>query len=169
MTLPLPLLSSDEFLARTLAISASNGLEHYLRSQPEVRTVGEAFARETGGEEQVRGYIRNLLSRFRPGKRFAYDTALAALIVSMENVPSAYISELIDELANLDVAEIPHAPRIARTVRNNRRSFVIPATTKVEKISTALPIQMLRAQTFPARGGGVTDLPPRILRIRSYG
>lgn len=93
-----------------------------LRNSDEVKFVKAAIktrVQVAGDEvvaEQVNAFVKALMSFFQPGTKFRYDSELAALAVAIEDWDCPFSRKLLTELAALNVAGMPMAPRVARSI-----------------------------------------------------
>lgn len=135
MTLPLDALTSNEFIDTAQPISTDQALYHYLQRAPVVRELAKAIRADCSTpNDEIEQFVARLLHRFRPGRRFAFDASLAAVVVALELYPAPFATKFIEELAGAKVAEIPLAPRVARLVLEGRKSSVIAETRRTARV-----------------------------------
>lgn len=113
-------LLAEEFLANACAFSTAPALRQFFARQEEVRKVSEAFAEGSLSEDAIRTFVARLGGDLIAGIHFRHDLTLAALAVALAKQSSPFVEEFLREMAELCVAEIPLAPRVAQDVLQNR-------------------------------------------------
>jgi len=120
-------LLSDDLLANACAFSTAPPLRQFFARRAEVREVGEALRRGSVGEEAVRDFLARLLGDLTAGVLFRHDLTVAALAVALEELRTPFADEFLRELADLRLAEVPLAPRVAQEVLAHRQTLPQPA------------------------------------------
>lgn len=72
-------------------------------------------------EPEVREFVETLMSDFREGSQFVHERFIAALAIACETIYSKFSDEFPNDLANLKLAEMPMAIRVARYSLELRR------------------------------------------------
>ena len=117
-------LLSDDLLAKAYAFSTAPALRAYFIRSPEVQQVGEALRRGVIMEDSVSGFVKDLLGNMKQGILFRHDLTLGALATALESRYTPFVEGFLKELAELRVAEMPLAPRVAAEVLNRRPSSI---------------------------------------------
>jgi hypothetical protein len=120
-------LLSDDLLANACAFSTAPALQQFLASRNEVRNVSEAFADGSLTEERIGFFVTNLFGELKTGVHFRHDVTLTALAVALAKHKSPFVEEFLRNLADLHVAEIPLAPRVAQATLAVRQTQLNPA------------------------------------------
>ena len=132
------------------------------------------FARGSGRERLRRGPLRlrrRAAERPARGTHFPHDETLAALAVACENLPSPFADAFLRELAEVRLAEMPLAPRVAREVLAQRTFPGGQSSRKAAAGPLGAPLPAEPAQPpgrwgkpsradAPAPGGRDTREPP---------
>jgi hypothetical protein len=113
-------LLAEEFLANACAFSTAPALRQFFVRQDEVRKVSEALVEGSLTEDAIQTFVARLLGDLKVGIHFHHDLTFAALAVAMAKQTSPFVEQFLRELAELRVAEIPLAPRVAQDVLQNR-------------------------------------------------
>ena len=110
----LALLKSEELDLDIPPTSSPRIFRDLLHARPQVQLVKGELANGQLSEQTVRQFINDLMQLFVRGKRFEYETALAATAVVFEDYFSPYAEEFLTELAALRLSEIALATQVAR-------------------------------------------------------
>jgi hypothetical protein len=113
-------LKSEDFALTVGFLVPSPALGGKLRATREVQEVIAALAEGRLTDEEVRAFVSMLLADLRQGERFAHDLALAALAVALEGRTTALAQEYLQELADLERAEMSTSIRVARECLRQR-------------------------------------------------
>jgi hypothetical protein len=126
-------LLSEDLQAKTCAYSTATGLALLLAQRPEASGVRQALRDGALSEEAVRDWIASLLKGLRPGVLFPHDGTLAALAVACAGPGTTFGEAVLRKFAELKLAEIPLAPRVARHFLQQRP--VGPGSSPVERVT----------------------------------
>jgi hypothetical protein len=121
-------LLSEEFDSTVPPYSSAGALRAHLRSEQFVRTLANGITNGVITEGRIRRLVAAALREFRPGVRFVYETALAALAVALETQFSAFADEYLHDLAAIRSREVAMASRVARESLRWRQ--YIPKTSR---------------------------------------
>ena len=106
-------------------ISTAGALYTFLRQRSEVIDLRRAISNNEVTPEDITEFVQGLLKSFRPSEKFADEITLAAIAVTIRNVPRLFAEKYLRDLAELKISELPLAPRVARLCLANRRDNVI--------------------------------------------
>ena len=107
-------LLSPTFRSRFFGVATAEAWHSVLGLADEVHTLSSAVRDGAVTEDQLRRWVESLLAEFRRGERFVHEAALAAIAVCMEDRQTAFADEYLRSLSELQLQEIPIAPRVAR-------------------------------------------------------
>jgi hypothetical protein len=107
-------LLTEEFAVKVGFLLPSPALRQVLLVAREVQEVRAALAEGSLREEDLREWVSSLLGELRAGERFPHDLAVAALAVTLEDRPTAFADEFLQDLARLETAEMSTSIRVAR-------------------------------------------------------
>ncbi len=113
-------LLAPDLQTRAYAISGATALRHFLTTRTEVRAVGDALRSGVITEQAVRRFTETLIRDLQRGILFEHDRTLAALAVALKDWHTPFSAEYLRGLADLEAAEMPYGPRVAREVLSNR-------------------------------------------------
>jgi hypothetical protein len=116
----LDLLLAEDLLANACAFSSAPALRLFFTQRPEVAQVAEAVRNGMVAEEEIRDFVTQLLGDLATGVHFRHDLTLAALAVALEECQTPFVEELLRELADLRLSEMPLSPRVAQEVLEQR-------------------------------------------------
>lgn len=101
-------------------IGTTEALYRALSKSKEVNELRLSIDAGTTTEAEIRDTAIGWLEHFKLGELLPYDLELAGLAVALEHNQSLFADAFITALANLRLAEIPSAVRVARLVRTRR-------------------------------------------------
>jgi hypothetical protein len=107
-------LTTDEFGARFQCTSNPAAIHHILQRDHDVQEIRTALANGTLTEESLEAFCSKLTRQMKFSERFAHEFALAAIAVSLETRQTEFAKRFVRGLANLAIAEIPVAIRVAK-------------------------------------------------------
>jgi hypothetical protein len=111
---------SDDFDARIFPLGPAQTVRDLIRRTPEFRAAKQALDAGLITERVVRDFTSDLMREFVAGRKFRFETALAALAALCESHFAPFAEELLVDLAALKLREIGHAIRVARECLQNR-------------------------------------------------
>lgn len=114
-------LLADEFQANACAFSTAPALRHYFLTRPEIWEVRQSLQQGRITDDTVADFVATLLGSFTTGVHFEHDVTLAALAVVLEDRLTKWVEQFLQQLAELQIAEMPFAPRVATEVISRRR------------------------------------------------
>lgn len=120
MSPALTALSDTEFSATIGSLPTPAAVRRYLARSPHVAEIRRDLSSGNLTEAAVRGFITEMMRDLRPGERFVHEPAVAALCVALETNGASFAEEYTNDLANLALAEMPTAIRVARLSREER-------------------------------------------------
>ena len=129
----LEVLKSEEFEVEVGYLLPTAALRKRLSLLPEVRRVITSLDMRLLKENCLRQFVSTLMAEFRPGQRFLYDVALAALAVSLERRPTEFADEYLRDLAKLNLAEMPVSIRMARECLKHRAGSLARDQIKIDQ------------------------------------
>ena len=107
-------LTSAEFVASLGATSSPVGLRRALQKNETVQVLKTAIWQGEVSEKAMQAFAEMLTAKFKPGKYFTYETALAAIAVAIESRKTDFTEHYLLDLARIDIEEMPMAPRVAQ-------------------------------------------------------
>jgi len=107
-------LASDEFAVSVAGLSTPTALLRLLRRHPDVTALWQAIQEGAIQEDTFCRFISWLSVDSCVGVHFIHDVTLAALVVACDGCRPTFTDDFIRRLANVRLAEIPLAPRVAR-------------------------------------------------------
>jgi hypothetical protein len=113
-------LISDHLLAIAGTISGAPALRQFFAAREEVQQVAFAIQSGASAEDSVRLFTESLLQELKRGVHFRHDLTLAALAVALEGSFTPFAVKYLRDLADLNAAEMPYGPRVAREVLAHR-------------------------------------------------
>jgi hypothetical protein len=127
---------TDEFDAQIAPMGSPEAIRILIRKTDEFRAAKRAMDAGLITERAVRDFTSELMLRFVAGRKFRYETTLAALAALCEAYFAPFAEELLIDLAALKLPEIGHAIRVARACLQHRmkqprmrgRTFVVCKT-----------------------------------------
>ena len=111
---------SDEFDQRIIPMGSAEMVRALIRGTPEFKEAKNALDAGLITERAVRNFTSDLIRKFVPGRKFRYETALAAVAVLCETHFAPFAEEFLLDLAALKLPEIGHAIRVARACLQRR-------------------------------------------------
>lgn len=152
MTLPLDDIKSDEFIVDALMLSTSpNSFERLIRQNQTAIALGQAIhASPEPIDDEVDDFVQSLLDEFERGRRFKYDVTLATLAAVLDIVPTQFAGDFLNKLDQVQIAEMPLAPRVAQIALRNRAEVISGNTIRTSDRSCT------EIQDF------LFDIPPKI-------
>lgn len=143
-------LCDDEVVGSVGIVTSPETLHRWLTRQKMVTLVKSALAGGTLTERHVREFSNELLGSFRRGERFplAYEIALAAIAVAMEDRHTEFAEEYLLDLARLKIVEMPLSPGVARIGLRKRQAL---PRTKVKDFSIGQQPSQVRRLTKLSR------------------
>lgn len=73
--------------------------------------------------EEIRSFVDALVLEFQPGRTFHCDRVLGLIAKVVEHGPEPFADRYLRELADLNCAELPLAPHVAKTILRERASL----------------------------------------------
>jgi hypothetical protein len=137
MTESLARLRSDDLLDLTVGVASVGAVVQILRSCSLVKDVTLEFAENTIDLGDVRSFVSEVLSAFRPGVAFSGDVTLAALAVALARIPGA--ESILQQLSAVSVRELTLSPRVARLILEERAQSLVATTTASLELSVSVP------------------------------
>src|SRR5262245_20135994 len=119
---PLEGLLNEDLQANACAFSTGPALRLFFGQRLEIHEVREGVRQGTITEQAILDFVARLLQAMRPGVLFPYDLPLGALAVACADLPSLFADTFLRELADMNLAEMPLGPRVAREVLARRTS-----------------------------------------------
>jgi hypothetical protein len=116
------LIDADEIANLCAVVSTPAGLREALRGTASAQKLLEALDLGLVSTENLRDFAQNLTKDFTPGVRFSDEPELCLLAVVLENHESSFSDTFLTDLAAVNVAELPLAPRVARLCLQSRVS-----------------------------------------------
>lgn len=116
-------LTTDEFTLTFSCTSNPRAIYRALRRSDYVRELRDSVRSGELTETTIRKFCTELLKEFATGKRFQHELAIAAIAVAFERRVTTFADEFSRDLANLEIAEMPIASRVAREVCHERRTL----------------------------------------------
>lgn len=113
-------LQTDDFGIVLFAVASPEAHRSLLGRRPEVLAIREAYQNGSLKEQDIRGFVGELLKGFQPGLRLAHEEILEALAVALEPIYDPFTDEYINDLAALHISEMPYATRVARICQKHR-------------------------------------------------
>ena len=113
-------LQTDDFGVVCYGVASPEAQRNVLDRQPLVRAIREAYRRGSLTEKEIREFADWLLEGLERGCRVPYEEAFSAIAVALEPIHDAFTDEYINDLAALQIAEMPYATRIARICQKQR-------------------------------------------------
>ena len=114
-------LQTEDFGVVCYAIASAEGWRSILSRREEVLALREAYQKNSLTEKEVREFVDELMKKhFQKGYHFPYEEILSAIAVALEPVSDAFTDEYINDLAALQIAEMPYATRVARVCQKQR-------------------------------------------------
>lgn len=111
---------SPDFDAQIVPMGSAESVRELIRSTAEYRSAKRALDSGAITERVLREFVSDLMGGFEAGKKFQFETALAALATVCESHFVPFAEELLIDLAALKLAEIGHAIRVARACLQHR-------------------------------------------------
>jgi hypothetical protein len=116
-------LTTVEFDDRVGVVLPPAPLRRVLQRTVEVRRIETALRYGELTQQDIRGFVAQLLREFKPGELFVHDIALAALAVAMEHWSDRFAEEYLIDLARVERPEFRAAYRVARQSLKARYAF----------------------------------------------
>lgn len=113
--------TAESFLAFTATNATSRELVERVSSGAVTDDVMETF-------------VQALLATFEPGRQFQADKVLGLVAHSIRHRPGRFACRFLEELSELNCAEIPFAPRVARSILKERRRLVSPTVSNEQNM-----------------------------------
>ena len=115
----------DDALALAIApLNTVESIQAVLRRAPQVLEVRRAVQDGTLAPTTLREWVESCMQRFTRGERFHHETALCALAVAFETCATPFAQEFLEELATVNVREMPLSPGIAARSAHSRRRLL---------------------------------------------
>ncbi|MEQ8857594.1 MAG: hypothetical protein RIC56_03010 [Pseudomonadales bacterium] len=95
-------------------ISTIEAVRTVIRHSNEFKQLKTDIESEAISEGDIREFVSRQLSYLRPGESFPFEGALSAIAIALENCPTEFASSYLEDLSQLDIAEIQIAPKVAR-------------------------------------------------------
>lgn len=124
-------LLSPEILSMGICITTAEGLYEYLRHEPKVASVRNRLAIQAIDLADLNFFISDITRKIEIGKRSAWDVTFAAIAVALERKPGPFADRYLNDLANLEITELPLSSRIARQVLKHRESLACNVSSTV--------------------------------------
>ena len=125
-------LQSESFAVGVGFHSSPAALRRRLAKMPEVYAIRSALDHGGITESGIRQFVARLMKDFVCGEHFAYEDALSALCVAVEGRPTDFADEFLNDLAQLRLAELSLAIRVARECLGHRVSIAHRAAKTVD-------------------------------------
>jgi hypothetical protein len=153
----LDVLKSEEFEVQVGHSLPTAAMRSRLMRLPQVRRALAAVAGQVISEKDLRRFVATLVRSLRPGQRFPYDIALAALAVILERQPTDFADEYLSDLARLKLIEMPVSIRVARECSKHRAQSVARNQIKEAHYDAATPLALedFKPQPYPCRSGSL--------------
>jgi hypothetical protein len=116
-------LKAEDFAVSVGFLLPPRALRSQLHARSEVQDVSAALANGGLKEHAVREFVTSLLAGLCNGERFPHDLTLAALAVALEARPTEFAREYLQDLADLDVAEMSSSIHVARECLKQRAAL----------------------------------------------
>ena len=113
-------LKSDDFAVSVGFHSNPSALRRRLARMQEVAAVRNALRQGAIAEQTIGQFVARLIEDFTAGEHFAHGDVLAALCVALERRPTAFAQKFLDDLSDLQLAEMSLCIRVARECRKHR-------------------------------------------------
>lgn len=139
MTDTLAGLDTDELAERLIGASTPEATIRVLQRSPEVQGVTCALAEGAVDGNDIRAFVANLLSAFRPGVAFNGDSTLGALAVALAPISGPFTEDFLRRLAALRFRELSMSPRVAALLLTERNRSFSTTTSAEFRISLPLP------------------------------
>lgn len=120
MSPALTALSDADFLATIGSLPNPAAVRRYLARSAPVAEIQNELCSGRLTEEAVREAVTAMMRDLRPGERFVHEPAVAAICVALETSSAWFAEEYTNDLASLELAEMPTAIRVARLSREQR-------------------------------------------------
>lgn len=121
-------LRDEDIQIRGLMISSPKALRSFLQQRPEVIALRRAVSNGEISPDEIAAFVEELLLTFSRGEHFADEITLAAIAVAIQNDPRPFAEHYLQELSNLEIVELPLAPRVAHVCLDRRSQTVIRLT-----------------------------------------
>lgn len=95
-------------------LTTPESLERHIVSDSACCELRRRIESATLSTEDIEAFVERLLQDFHPGRTFYGDKLLALVAVAVATGPEPFSSCFLRELAELQCAELPLAPRVAR-------------------------------------------------------
>jgi len=136
-------LTSEDFAVRLAFLSTGSALRACLQKTREVAAVRDALRQGAITEQTIRQFVSHLMKDFIIGEHYAHQYALAALCVAIERRPTAFAEKFLDDLSDLQLAEMSLCIRVARECLKHRvdiarcesRTFPLQADEAIVRFS----------------------------------
>jgi hypothetical protein len=113
-------LLDDDLQAGACPYASASALYEFLTRRPEVKEVALARSRGATTEEAISEFGESLLKELTKGVLFQHDITFAALAVALASRPTKFADRFLRDLGEVDIAEMPLSPRVARFVQERR-------------------------------------------------
>lgn len=155
-------LKSEQFEVEIGQFMPAAALRKKLVSLAEVRQLVAMLGAGSLSDQSIRQFVSNLMRDYRPGQRFDYDAALAAIAVALERRASDFAEEYLCDLARLSNADMPISIRVARECLRYRAASVTRDQVKTNTYqSGAATHQHAEFQPTPTLYGSHAQKRPR--------
>ena len=124
-------LKSEDFDLSVGFLLPPRALRSQLQARQEVQDVIAALVNGGLKEHTVREFVTSLMGDFQNGERLPHDLTLAALAVALETRPTEFAREYLQDLADLDVAEMSSSIHVARECLKRRATLTIDQRSAV--------------------------------------
>lgn len=113
-------LQTDDFGIVCYGVASAEAQRSVLGRREEVLALREAYQSGSLTEREIREFVDELLKGLQRGYHFPYEEVLSAIAVALEPILDAFTDEYINDLAALQIAEMPYATRVARACQKQR-------------------------------------------------
>lgn len=117
-------LKTEDFAVSVGFLVPPLALRARLQAAQEVQNAISALAQGNLTEDAIRAFVSTLMGDLHPGQRFAHDLAVAALAVVLESSPTDFARATLQELADLQLAEMTTSIRVARECLKHQPSLM---------------------------------------------
>lgn len=142
-------LQGDDIQTKAFVISTGEALRAFLQVRPEIVSLRRAINTGEVTWTDIKGYVSELIRSFCAGKKFVDEISLAAIAVTVETLPGTFAEEYLEDLASLQIQELPLATRVARLCLSGRRKVVTGRTDR--SIFFHMPISEKVREVEPVR------------------
>ncbi len=153
-------LRNDSFEQAAHSISTAEGARAFLGARREVIDIRRALTEGSITTDDVRAFVRELLTDFKGGKRFSGDLVLAAIAVAVESLPGQFADNFLKDLSMVEASETPLAPRVAVLALHQRQQSLTGVTLREMTISTLVPdrrVRITESIPIPISGDVLTE------------